>query len=174
MSPREAGSIMVAQPVMMVIVSALSGRMSDKYQPRVLASLGLLFVVVGLVMLVFLTGATRLSYIALSLSTIGFGFGLFSSPNTNAIMGSVEKKYLGMASALSGTMRITGQLLSMAMAALVLNVVVGNVTLSASNASLLVRSSQVIFITCSVLCVLAVVTSFLGRNISFSKKSHGN
>jgi len=45
-----------------------------------------------------------------SLILLGFGFALFSSPNTNAIMSSVEKKFYGVASGTLGTMRSQNEL----------------------------------------------------------------
>ena len=79
-------------------------------------------IVVGLVMLSFLDHATGKGYIITCLVILGSGFGLFSAPNTNAVMSSVEKKYLGVASATVGTMRFTGQMLSMGIATMVLNI----------------------------------------------------
>ncbi len=51
---------------------------------------------------------------------MGIGFALFSSPNSNAIMSSVEKKHLGVASGVVGTMRMVGQMLSMGIAMMLL------------------------------------------------------
>ena len=51
---------------------------------------------------------------------IGLGFALFSSPNNNAIMGAVEKKYYGTASSLLATMRLMGQSTSMAVVTMII------------------------------------------------------
>jgi len=53
-TPQHAGMILLAQPLMMMIFSMLSGRLSDKFDPHILASLGMGIIVVGLSMLVFL------------------------------------------------------------------------------------------------------------------------
>ena len=112
LSPLEAGSIMVTQPFVMMMVASVSGRLSDKYDSRVLSSLGMGITVIGLVMLSFLDDATGKAYIITSLVILGTGFGMFSAPNTNSVMSSVAKKYLGVASATVGTMRLTGQMMS--------------------------------------------------------------
>ena len=116
LSPRDAGMILVTQPVLMAIVASVSGKLSDRYDPRILASSGMAIITGGLIMLSFLTEHSDISYLVVILALVGFGFGMFSSPNTNAIMGSVDKKYLGIASATVGTMRLTGQMMSMGIA----------------------------------------------------------
>ena len=52
---------------------------------------------------------------------MGIGFGLFSSPNSNAIMSSVEKRHLGVASGVVGTMRMVGQMMSMGIAMMLIS-----------------------------------------------------
>ncbi|HLF36009.1 MAG TPA: MFS transporter, partial [Cyclobacteriaceae bacterium] len=111
--PREAGLLLALQPVVMTVFASFSGRLSDKFDSRILSSLGMSILVIGLIMLTFLGQDTGSVFIAAILVILGMGFGLFSSPNTNAVMGSVDKKYLGIASATVGTMRVTGQMISM-------------------------------------------------------------
>ena len=53
--PRDAGMILITQPLMMAIVASISGKLSDTYDPRILASAGMAIIVVGLIMLSFLT-----------------------------------------------------------------------------------------------------------------------
>jgi len=165
LSPKEAGLVLVTQPVLMAIVAIFSGRLSDKINPRWLASSGMAISVVGLVMLTFIEIDTSQSYIILALAILGFGFGLFSAPNTNMIMSSVEKKFYGIASATTGTMRATGMMFSMAIAALSVHVFVGNRVINDSNVGSFIQSSQVIFLIFSLLCVLGVFSSFVGKRV---------
>ena len=60
------------------------------------------------------------------LMLLGLGFGLFSSPNTNVIMSSVDKKFYGQASATTGTMRLTGQAFSMGIAMMAIALQLGD------------------------------------------------
>ncbi len=159
MSPRDAGMILITQPVLMAIVASISGRLSDRYDPRILSSAGMGIIVGGLVMLTLLTVQSSVSYLILILSIVGFGFGMFSSPNTNAIMGAVDKKYLGIASATVGTMRVTGQMMSMGIATLVLQIFIGNQAISAHLSNEFMSSMRTIFIIFAILCTLGVFAS---------------
>ena len=92
----------------------------------------------------------------------GIGFGLFSSPNNNVIMGSVDKKDIGTASASTATVRSIGQSFSLGLLTLVFAIVMGNVPIEPSNYNLLVTSSQITMIISTILCVLAVILSLIG------------
>jgi len=92
-SPGHAGSILVVQPVVMAMISPIAGRLSDRIEPRIVASAGMAFTALGLFFLIFLTEATPIWYLVVALIILGIGFGLFSSPNTNAIMSSVDKRF---------------------------------------------------------------------------------
>ena len=159
LSPRDAGMILITQPVLMAIVASISGRLSDRHDPRILASLGMAIIVCGLVMLSFLTEHTSIKYLVVILAVVGIGFGMFSSPNTNAIMGSVSRKYLGVASATVSTMRLTGQMMSMGIATLLLQIFIGNRPLSTEYSSQFMSSMKTTFIVFVVLCILGVYFS---------------
>ena len=93
-TPRTAGLVLIAQPVVMALFSPLAGRLSDRLEPRVVASLGMGLCAAGLFAFAWLGQTSGLGFIVVALVLVGFGFALFSSPNTNAIMGSVAKKIL--------------------------------------------------------------------------------
>ncbi|MBC7124316.1 MAG: MFS transporter, partial [Bacteroidales bacterium] len=116
LSAREAGLLLVIQPLVMAVIASWSGRLSDKHDPRILASAGMGVIAVGLALLIPISKETAVTYIGVVLGILGLGFGMFSSPNTNAIMGSVEKRYIGLASGTVATMRLVGQMLSMGIA----------------------------------------------------------
>jgi EmrB/QacA subfamily drug resistance transporter len=158
-TPQYTGLLLVAQPVFMMLVSTVSGRMSDKYDSRILASAGMGLITIGLLMLMPISFSTANSYIILCLIVLGIGFGLFSSPNTNSVMSSVEKKYLGVASATIGTMRLTGQMMSMGISTLIIHVFIGEAHLSYENSALFLRSSHVMFLTFSILCLFGIFAS---------------
>jgi MFS family permease len=169
LSPRDAGMILITQPVLMAIVASISGRLSDRYDPRILASAGMAIIVGGLIMLTFLTEQSSIRYLVVILAIVGIGFGMFSSPNTNAIMGSVDRKYLGVASATVGTMRLTGQMMSMGIATLILQIFIGNRPLSAQYASEFMSSMRITFIVFVILCILGVYSS-LARGRTHKEK----
>ncbi len=97
-TPQHAGMILISQPVVMAIFSPFAGRLSDKIEPRVVASVGMGFTAAGLFLFTFLDRDTHLGFIITGLMLLGFGFALFSSPNTNAVMSSIEKRFYGVGS----------------------------------------------------------------------------
>jgi len=112
-SPREAGTILIAQPVMMAVFSPFVGRLSDRIQPRYFATLGMTMCSMGLVAFAFFTDTTPVWLIVLILIWVGLGFAFFSSPNMNTIMSSVDKTQYGLASGSAASMRVIGQIISM-------------------------------------------------------------
>ena len=167
LSPRDAGMVLVTQPVVMALVASCSGRLSDRYDPRILSSAGMAIIVGGLVMLTFLDDQRPLVYLVINLVVVGLGFGLFSSPNTNAIMGSVGKKYLGIASATVGTMRLTGQMISMGIATMILQLFLGDHQLTAAFAPEFLSAMKTSFIIFAILCTLGVFASLArGRTLA--------
>jgi EmrB/QacA subfamily drug resistance transporter len=158
-SPEHAGLILVAQPVVQVICSPLAGSLSDRIEPRIVASSGMALTTAGLAMLVFLQNNTALTYILASLAVLGLGFGFFSSPNTNAVMSSVDKKSYGVASGLLGTMRLTGQMFSMAMTLLLFALYVGRVQITPVKYPQFLTSMKMAFIISAALCFAGIFAS---------------
>ena len=159
LSPQEAGFIMVIQPITMAVCSPLAGRLSDKVEPRIVASIGMALTVVGLIPFIFLGYDTSSVYIISTLFLIGIGFAMFSSPNTNAVMSSVERKYYGVASASLGTMRLTGQAISMGIATIVFTINVGKVKIASENYPEFLKSTHIAFFIFTILCALGVFAS---------------
>jgi len=160
---RSAGLIMISQPVAMTLLSPLAGRLSDKINPGVIASAGMTLTASGLIMLCFVTPSTPVSTIVILLLVMGIGFGLFSSPNSNAIMSSVEKRYLGVASGVVGTMRMIGQMLSMGIAMMLISLFIGKKTINPDTYPGLVTAMRTGFVIFSGLSVLGIFAS-LARN----------
>lgn len=159
LDPQTAGLVLLAQPIMMVTFSPLAGRLSDRIEPRIVASTGMALTTVGLVLLALLNDSSSLEYIVVALLIAGFGFALFSSPNTNAVMGSVGRSYLGVASATLGTMRSVGQMLSMGIATLIIAVYVGGVQITPQNHASFSIGFKLAFMISSVLCLFGIFCS---------------
>jgi MFS family permease len=111
---KATGWIMLGQPLMQACLSPLSGRLSDRVGSRVLSTSGMGLVALGMVLLALLGRSGSMLPIVAALAIVGVGMAAFSAPNTSAIMGSVDRSQLGVASAFLGTMRVTGQALSVA------------------------------------------------------------
>jgi EmrB/QacA subfamily drug resistance transporter len=159
LTPEQAGTIMLVQPVMMAILSPLTGRLSDKIEPRIVSSAGMSLTCAGLISFVFLTSETSLVHIMIALAVLGVGFALFSSPNINAIMSSVAPKYYGVASATSNTMRSVGQMLSMGITMTVIATLVGRVEITAQYYPAFLASTRIAFGIFAVLCFVGIFAS---------------
>ena len=158
LDPRTAGLVMMSQPVMMALFSPLAGRLSDRIEPRYIASLGMGLTASGLLLLTVLDGTSTLAFIVACLVLLGLGFALFSSPNMNAIMGAVERRHYGVAAGAVGTMRLLGQMLSMGIATLIIASRMGRVATAAAPA-LFVESARIAFWIFSGLCTLGIFLS---------------
>ncbi|HPR31357.1 MAG TPA: MFS transporter [Prolixibacteraceae bacterium] len=153
LSPRDAGLVLVVQPALMVLTAPLAGRFSDKIRPGLLASLGMMLTLIGLSALVFLDEQTPLFVLMIILFLLGVGFGLFSSPNTHAIMGSVDRDLYGTASGTTATMRVLGQTLSMMVATLSISLFLKHAMLSPENLIPFIKSMKACFVFFALLCI---------------------
>ena len=160
---RTAGLIMIFQPAAMVLLSPLAGRLSDKINPGIIASIGMGIISSALILLCFLTAETSIVFLAALLVLLGIGIGLFSSPNSNAIMSSVEKKYLGVASGAVGTMRMVGQMLSLGIAMMLLSLYIGREAITPLTYPGLISAIRTGFLIYAILSALGVFAS-LARN----------
>ena len=158
-SPLHAGSILALQPATQAALSPFAGRLSDRIEPQVVASIGMGFTVAGLFLLTFLRENTGLEFILISLFLLGVGFALFSSPNTNAVMSSVEKAFYGVASGTLATMRVVGQMLSMGIATLLFAMYIGRVQLTAASNPFFLQSARTAFFIFAALCFGGIFAS---------------
>lgn len=160
-----AGLIMVTSPGVQAIFSPFTGRLSDRIEPRILASTGMAISAAGIGFLAFIGPDTHIGLIIGCLAFLGFGFALFSSPNTNSVMSSVEQKYYGVASATVSTMRQIGMMVSMGITTIVFNLLIGQVKIAPEHYQALTTSSHIIFGICAVLCFLGIFASLARGNI---------
>jgi len=161
LSPQTTGLILLSQPLIMALFSPVTGKISDRANPVLIASSGSALVTLGLLSFSFVNGNSSILFIILSLITVGAGYALFSSPNTNALMSSVERKYIGMTSGTLATMRRLGQMTSIAIATLMFSMIIGKNKISAENISLFIKSIRFAFITFTILGIIATVLSLL-------------
>jgi EmrB/QacA subfamily drug resistance transporter len=165
----QAGLILAFQPLVMTILSPYTGRLSDRIEPRLVATAGMALTFVGVFSFVFLGKDTSIQFIIASLMVLGLGLSLFTSPNTNAIMSSVEPRCYGVGSATLGTMRLIGQVSSMAIAMLVFSIFIGKVEIMPENYPQFLSSVKMAFAISSVLCFAGIYASMargkLGKRI---------
>jgi MFS family permease len=169
LSPQEAGLILVAQPIMMAVFSPLAGRVSDSVEPRIVASIGMGIICVMLALIAFVGSDTSITLLTAYLLVLGCGFALFSSPNTNAVMSSVEKRWYGVASATLGTMRLTGQMLSMGIVMLIFSATMGRMQITPMLYPAFLQSMSIAFTVFSLLCVVGVLASLARGHVRSMK-----
>jgi MFS family permease len=165
LTPQEAGLILIAQPVMQVIFSPLAGRFSDKVEPRFLATAGIGLSVIGLGLLIMLDDSTGTAFLVGMLVLLGTGFGLFSAPNTNAVMSSVGKKYFGVAAGTLGSFRSLGMMFSLGIVMVVFSAIMGKVQVTPEVYPRFLESVRVLFIIFTALSVLGTVASLFRGNM---------
>ena len=119
-SPFVSGLIILPEPVLMVLLSPVAGKLADRMGSRLIASSGMVIIGASFLLLFLLVSVSRADIMIL-LGLLGVGFGLFSAPNTNSVMGSVRREDSGIASGILGTMRFTGQMVSIVAATLILS-----------------------------------------------------
>ena len=149
----------MVQPVLMAILSPVAGKWSDRGEPRKIASSGMAITAIGVFLFAFIGTETIKIYIICTLAIVGVGFAMFSAPNMSAIMGAVEKRYLGIASGTVSTMRLLGQMMSMAIAMVIFSLFLGKEEISPSNYDLFLRSVYVSFLIFTILCVIGIFFS---------------
>jgi EmrB/QacA subfamily drug resistance transporter len=166
MEPGEAGTVLIASSVLMTIFTLLSGYLSARFEPRLVATAGMAVNCVALIMLIFLGNTTPLWYIILALAIYGTGIGLFVSPNTNVIMSSVESRVLGVASGMLGTMRTAGMMLSMGIMMILFSLYIGDVEITPAYYPQFLTSVKVGFIIFAILALLGVLAQMVARRRS--------
>jgi EmrB/QacA subfamily drug resistance transporter len=164
LSPAQAGLIMVSQPIVQTIVSPMAGSLSDRVQARLVASAGMALTALGIVLLTFLSLDTPMTLVIVALVVLGLGFGLFSSPNTSALMGAVERRHYAVASGLVSLMRTFGQMVSMGMVIILFAVNLGEAAITPALYPRFLTSMRQILVISAVLCGLGVFASLARGN----------
>lgn len=160
-APNRAGLVLVSQPLIMALFSPWAGRLSDRTEPRIVASIGMAFVTAGLIILIFLDGQSSILFIIASLVVLGFGFALFSSPNTNAVMSSVEKRFYGVASGTLGTMRVVGHIFGMGVVMMVFSLFLGKVKITPERHPAFLDGIRILFVIFSAISFFGIISSLI-------------
>jgi EmrB/QacA subfamily drug resistance transporter len=159
LNAQTAGLVLVVGVAFQALFSLPSGRLSDRVQPRWVASGGMALCTIGLVIFSFLMSDTPYWYIFMGLILLGLGYAFFSTPNQSSIMGSVDRRYVGIAGASVGTMRVVGQAISISLATMVLGIIVGQHEIRPADYPHLLTAIRVSFGMMAVLCVVGIAAS---------------
>ncbi|MEM4308249.1 MAG: MFS transporter [Thermoplasmata archaeon] len=165
LSPQSAGFIILSQALVMTAVAPVAGRLSDRIEPRIISSAGMGCTFLALISLAMVDVSTSLFLVVPVLALFGVGLGLFSSPNANAIMSSVERKQYGLASATIATMRIVGQMTSLAITMLCVAIFIGKVEITAAQIPNLITTMKTVMIIFAGLCFFGIFASLRRGNL---------
>jgi EmrB/QacA subfamily drug resistance transporter len=166
LTPQLTGLVLVAQPIVQAIFSPMTGRLSDRIEPRLLASWGMAFILLGLTMLVFLGADSAVLYVVLCLVVLGIGFSLFSSPNANAVMSSVDRQFYGVASATLSTTRQMGNMFSMGIAMMSMSLLLGKSGITPDNSGQFLVSMRISLGSFAMICFGGIFASLARGNIN--------
>ena len=161
-SSQTAGLIMISQPIIMAALSPVTGRFSDKLSPFKMSSMGMAFCAAGTCIFIFIGQNTPLAVIIAALIVTGFGFSLFSSPNTNAVMSCVQKEDYGVASSILATMRSIGNTLSMVIVTVIVTGFIADIPLAEAPVHVLVKVIRISFSVFTGICTVGIFISLKG------------
>ena len=114
-SPSAAGLFLTVNSTATMLTGPISGWLTDRYGAVWFSSLGAALVGAGFCLMLGFDLHTQTTTIVAVLLILGVGIGTFQAPNNSTLMGSVDRKRLGSASALIATMRQVGLSLGMAL-----------------------------------------------------------
>ena len=161
--PHEAGLVLLLQPLLQVLVTPLAGFFSDRLSPAWLANIGMGLSGSGLLLAALSIGAeTPVWLVAAQLGLIGLGIGIFVTPNSVVIMGSVDKKKYGVASGMIGTMRTLGMVTSITTATLTFSLLMGGQSVTRQSLPSFLQSMRICLVIFAVFSCLGILAS-LGR-----------
>ena len=137
-------------------ISPVAGRLSDKFDPKYISSAGVFIVFIMLLIYSQMDQSTSIIMISIIAAFIGAGFAMFSSPNKNAIMSSVDREDHGNASGMANTFEQTGNLVSIGIAASIMTFIAGGTASGQYSPDLLLKSINMIFIVLAIICLVNV------------------
>ncbi|WP_395341732.1 MFS transporter [Ningiella sp. W23] len=170
LSPAKAGQILLLQALCMAVMAPIAGRLSDRFEARIIASLGCALVAFGFVLLNQIDTQTKLSFIGVALCALGLGFGLFSTPNNSAIMGAVSEAEVGVASASMNLSRTIGNLVGMSLVNLMMQILIGENTFGPEqNPALMLTISIALKVSLSFVLLACILSALRGKENAQTK-----
>src|SRR5579859_8113368 len=112
-TPLWAGIYMIPLLIGFLVMGPLSGWLSDRFGARPFSTLGMVIQAFGFFLLTVIPLNFNYLWFALILFVLGIGQGMFSSPNTSSVMGSVPPEQRGVASGMRSTLQNSGTIVSL-------------------------------------------------------------
>ena len=167
---QSSGLILMATPIMMLLLAAQAGKLSDKINPGILQLIGVTLITIAIGLLTQINYTTPIYYIVIAMIIQGIGHGFFSTPNNNIILSSVDnKKDIPTASASVATVRNLGQSFSLGILTVTFAIIMGNVAIEPSNYDLLLLSNHTTLMIITLLGIVAIILSVIGLKQSMKE-----
>lgn len=159
---RIAGMILLITPIVMVLISAPSGKLADKYDNRILAGIAMTILLFVMFALCFID-QLPLYVLFVVLVIQGIGHGLFSPPNNKYVLTTIDKKDLGDASSMLTTSKELGKSFSLAIYNVICIIIIGNQEICGNNIPELILSSHLIMYISTILTLSAAILLFYSK-----------
>jgi len=119
-TPSVTGIIMITYPVILTLISPLSGYLSDKIGSEFLTFIGLVLIGVAMSLMATLNENSNIEVMCVYISIMAIGNGLFLPPNNSLVMSTAPNDKLGIAGSINAFIRNLGQSVGVSMATMLL------------------------------------------------------
>lgn len=116
LTPMKIGTVMMALPISLSVVSPLAGRLYDSLGAKILTTMGLIICALSIGLLALLKAESKTTEVMLGLAFLGMGQSIFLSPNSASVLSRVEEQLTGVTSGFLATSRNLGMLFGVALA----------------------------------------------------------
>lgn len=160
LTPSLIGLFLFITPLVMIVVSPISGYLSDIIDQTILISLGAGVITIGMLIEAFIEAGTSLWAIAFAQALLGIGFGMFSSPNNSNTLGTINPERLGIASSINGLVRNISKIFGTALTAITISEVEHYFVASQhhiSNTRAFIIGFRISFIMAAILAIIATI-----------------
>ncbi len=125
-SPKIAGLAVMPGALCMAIMGSVSGTLSDRFGWRWFTVGGMMFSILGLMILSRVTEVSPLWEVIPGLVLVNCGMGLFYSPNTSSVLSAVGRESYGVVSGFLNLVRNSANVISLAIATTIVTVTMGS------------------------------------------------
>ncbi|MBP9477700.1 MAG: MFS transporter [Sebaldella sp.] len=166
-TPAFTGLLMMFYSVILTLAALFSGVLSDKIGSELLILIGLITMGIGFFLMTILSISTPISVFLVLVAIIGFGAGLFQSPNNSLVMSTVSKDKLGIAGSVNALVRNIGMSVGIAVATILLynrmSHKAGYKVLSyiEGRDDIFIYGMRYVYITAGILCMIGAVITFM-------------
>ena len=160
LSAPQAGLILMVQPACQAVLTPFAGRLSDRIDAGLMASVGMSLLCLALVLLALtLTPATSTLHFIFLLMILGVGFAIFAAPNSNAIIGSAPPARVGQASGIITATRLCGQVFSISLTTLIFSLVIGPGRIEPEKYPAFMEAATICFTIFVPICFVGILAS---------------